>query len=179
MQRISVVGSSGSGKTTLARTIAERLGIPHFELDSIYHQPGWQPLPDDEFRTAVQPLVEQPEWVIDGNYQRTGVQDIIWGRADTVIWLDLSRAATMWRVTSRSVRRGVTRQELWNGNRESVTNLIHPNPEINIVMWTWSRYRGIRERYEAASTADAWSHLEWLHLTTQREIDAFVTGLGD
>lgn len=43
MQRISVVGNSGSGKTTVARAIAEALGVPHLELDSVFHQPDWQP----------------------------------------------------------------------------------------------------------------------------------------
>jgi adenylate kinase family enzyme len=177
MKRISVVGSSGSGKTTLARTVAAKLAIPHLELDGVYHQPNWEPLPDDQFRDAVRPLVAQDEWVIDGNYQRTGVQDVIWGRADTVIWLDLSKAMTMWRVTARSVRRGLVREELWNGNRESLTNLVHPNPEINIVMWTWSRYAGTRERYELASTAEDWAQLHWIRLASQREIDAFVDSL--
>jgi adenylate kinase family enzyme len=44
MQRVSVVGSSGSGKTTLAAQIARCLGAPHLELDSVFHQPGWEPL---------------------------------------------------------------------------------------------------------------------------------------
>jgi adenylate kinase family enzyme len=177
MKRVSIVGSSGSGKTTLAKAVSVRLDVPHLELDEVYHQPNWQPLPDDEFQAAVQPLVKQAAWVIDGNYKSTGVQDLIWRRADTVIWLDLSRATTMWRVTSRSIRRGLTRQELWNGNRESLLRLFHPNPEVNIVAWTWSRYRGTRERYEVASMADTWSHLAWIHLTSPREIDEFVSSL--
>ena len=105
MRRISIVGSSGSGKTTLARTVATRIGIEHLELDSIYHQPNWQPLPDDEFRSAVRPLVNRDAWVVDGNYHRTGVQDIVWEHADTVIWLDLPRMTTMRRVASRSFKR--------------------------------------------------------------------------
>jgi hypothetical protein len=37
-------------------------------------------------------------WVIDGNYSR--VLDIVWARADTVVWLDLSRPVVMRRLDS-------------------------------------------------------------------------------
>ncbi|MEN8041512.1 MAG: adenylate kinase, partial [Actinomycetota bacterium] len=105
MRRISVVGSSGSGKTTAARAVAERLGYPHLELDSVFHLPGWTPLPDDEFRAAAAEFAAQPKWVIDGNYSSHGVQDIVWGRADTVVWLDPPKRTAMRQVTWRAVSR--------------------------------------------------------------------------
>jgi AAA domain len=37
--KIAVVGTSGSGKTTVARELARRLGVPHVELDALYHGP--------------------------------------------------------------------------------------------------------------------------------------------
>ncbi|MBT8194426.1 MAG: AAA family ATPase [Acidimicrobiia bacterium] len=38
MERIAVVGPPGSGKTTVARELADRLHLPHIELDSIFHR---------------------------------------------------------------------------------------------------------------------------------------------
>lgn len=177
MRRISIVGSSGSGKTTLAEAVADILDVPHLELDSVYHQPDWQPLPDADFRSAVAPLLARDSWVIDGNYNSTGVQELIWQRCDTIVWLDLPRWTTMRRVTARSIKRSATREELWNGNTESWTNLIHPNPKINIIAWTWTRYAHTRRRYEAAQAKPDWSNRTWIRLRSQREIDSFVETL--
>lgn len=177
MRRISIVGSSGSGKTTVARVVAERLGLRHLELDSINHQPDWTPIPHDEFQASVRPLVQEESWVIDGNYRDTGVQEIIWDRADTVVWLDLARWTTIRRVTHRSLKRSITREELWNGNREHWTNLVHPKPEVNMVMSTWGRFEQIRSQYESDSRSPEWTHLTWIHLQHQRDIDEFVRSL--
>src|SRR6266487_678787 len=68
VQRISVVGNSGSGKTTLAGSLATALGVPRLELDSVFHQPGWQPLDSEEFRRTVSAFASGEAWVTDGNY---------------------------------------------------------------------------------------------------------------
>ena len=82
-----MVGVSGSGKSTLGRDLAARLGVRYTELDAIFHQPGWIPLGDEEFRRRVTGIASGDGWVIDGNY--SAVQPLVWVRADTVVWLDL------------------------------------------------------------------------------------------
>ena len=119
MRRVSVVGNSGSGKSTLGRALAARLGVPFVELDAIHHLPGWQPIDVPEFRKTVGAIVDGDGWVIDGNY--SAVRDLVWARADTVIWFDLPRRTVIRQVLWRTIRRGVTREELWNGNRERLT----------------------------------------------------------
>jgi adenylate kinase family enzyme len=90
-RRISVVGTSGSGKTTLARQISQRLAIPHVELDALHHEPDWQEAPIDVFRKRV----EQSLSVIAGLLMAitAKVRDIVWSRADTVVWLDYTLAS--------------------------------------------------------------------------------------
>ncbi len=56
------------------------LGSPHVELDSIYHQPDWTPLGEEEFRARVTEATESPHWVVDGNY--SVVQEVVWQKAD-------------------------------------------------------------------------------------------------
>ena len=174
MQRISVIGSSGSGKTTVARTIADQLDLPHLELDSVFHLPGWQQRPDPEFREEVARFVAGDRWVVDGNYTSHGVAQIVWPRADTVIWLDPSRSLVMRRVVGRTLRRVATREELWSGNREPWTNLYSRDPYKNIIVWAWTRHGHVRQKYEGMLSDGTWDHLEVVRLRTAREVDALL-----
>jgi adenylate kinase family enzyme len=63
-----VIGSTGSGKTTFARALAQRLGIPHIELDALFWQPNWTMTAPDEFKQRVAAALGAGEWVVDGNY---------------------------------------------------------------------------------------------------------------
>ena len=60
VQRVSVVGTSGAGKSTLASSLAAALDADFLELDSIYHQADWVPLPTPEFRRRVALVVADP-----------------------------------------------------------------------------------------------------------------------
>jgi hypothetical protein len=71
--------------------------------------------------------------VVDGNY-RAVVPDLVWARADTVVWLDLPRRTVLRRVTWRSLRRVVRREELWNGNRETLATVLSWDPKRSVVL---------------------------------------------
>jgi adenylate kinase family enzyme len=133
-----VRGTSGSGKTTLAKAISSVRGIPHVELDGIYHQRGWTPLHDDEFVERVNAVSATPEWVVCGNYRQ--VSATLLDRADTVVLYDLPRWLVMWRVVTRSLSRAVRNEELWNGNREGWRNLASLDPQTSIIAWAWTTH---------------------------------------
>ena len=172
MHRVSVVGNSGSGKSTLASALAAHLDIPWIELDSIYHQPGWNPLPAPDFRARVEALVAGETWVIDGNY--TAVRDLVWARADTVVWIDLPRPLVMRRIIGRTFRRAVLRRELWNGNREPASNWLTLNPERSIIMWSWTQHAKYRIRYAEAMADPALGHIRFVRLRSPADVRAFL-----
>jgi|GEM_PF-2366172 len=45
------------------------LGLPHIELDRLYHGPNWKPATAEELRGRVaEELSLTDDWVFDGNY---------------------------------------------------------------------------------------------------------------
>jgi adenylate kinase family enzyme len=176
VRRVSVVGNSGSGKSTVAAALAAALGVPHLELDGVFHQPGWEPLPADSFRAVVAAAVAGDGWVLDGNY--SAVRDLVWARADTVVWLDLPRRTVMRQVVWRTARRAVTRQELWNGNREPLRNFLTWDPEESVISWAWHNHAKYRSRYLAASSDPAYAHLTFVRLCSRGAIRRFLASAG-
>ena len=47
-------------------------------------------------------------WAVDGNY--SAVRDIVWGRADTLVWLDYPFPVVMRQLTRRTLKRGLGRE---------------------------------------------------------------------
>jgi adenylate kinase family enzyme len=176
VERVSVVGNSGSGKSTLGRKLGAALDAPHVELDGIFHQPGWTELPTEEFRERVSAIVAGDRWVVDGNYSH--VRDLVWDRADTVVWLTLPRWLVFGRLLRRTVMRGIRRTELWNGNREQLRNLLSRDPMQSIVLYSLRNHKGSIERYERRLADPARAHLDVVRLRSPAEVRRFLDQVG-
>lgn len=164
-----MVGTSGSGKTALARLLAERLGSPHVELDALHWRPNWTEAPTEELRERVRDAVDGDAWVVDGNY--SAVRDIVWSRADTLVWLDFSLATILWRLVRRTTDRLLTRRELWAGNREDLRLLLSRD---SIILWALRTYRKNRRMYGAVAHDPAHAHLTIVRLRSPRECAAWL-----
>jgi len=137
VRRILVGGVSGTGKSMLARELGRRLELPYVDMDALFHGPNWQPRP--EFDDEVAALAASEAWVIDSHgYSR--VRDLLWSRADTVIWLDYPRRIVMYRVITRTLRRRLRREVLFNGNVEGPLWTFFTERD-HIVRWAWTSYR--------------------------------------
>ena len=173
-RRISVAGTSCSGKTTTSRVIAERLGVEHVELDALFHGPNWSAPTKDAFQRRVcEKLDALDGWVADGNY--TGyLGTLVLERADTLVWLDLPLRVSMRRMSTRTLRRIRTREELWESkNRESVSNVFFTRDSL----FVWALKAHFRHRREWPARFAAHPHLELVRLRTQREVDEWMATL--
>jgi adenylate kinase family enzyme len=93
--------------------------VPFVELDAWVHGPDWSETPDEVLRARLAPVLDDAGWVIDGAYQRK-LGNVVLTAADEVVWLDLPMRVWLARLLRRTLRRLIARQELWNGNRESL-----------------------------------------------------------
>lgn len=177
-RRIRIVGTSGSGKSRLAAAVAARTGLPRLDLDAVFWDAGWTYRDLDEALGLIRGFVAaHPDgWVSDGNWtSRLG--DLLDpgrpGGADAIVWVDHPRPVVMRRVISRTLRRAVTREELWHGNRERPRSWLRWAPDENIVRWAWTDYPVMRARMEARIAAGE----PVIRLRGQREVDAWLAGL--
>ncbi|MFK7759423.1 MAG: AAA family ATPase [Phycisphaerales bacterium] len=168
---IHVVGTSGSGKTTYAKRVADQLGVPHIELDSIYWGPNWTPTETDEFRAQVREKLEQHAWVIEGNYR--AVQDVIWECAEEIVWLDLPAPIVWWRVITRTVKRRLSGQTLWNNNRETWRSALFSWDSV--IIWSIRTHHGRKRAYSKLLTNPPRDGIQVTRLSGRRAVKQDVT----
>jgi len=145
VRRVEVVGPSCSGKTTAARRLAAILGVPYVELDALHHDAGWTEAPAEVLQERVRAALDAaPDgWVVDGTYfGKLGT--LVLDRADTIVWLDIPFRTAIRRVLWRTLRRAVKREELWNGNRESLRLAFSRD---SIVLWVFRTHRAFESTW--------------------------------
>ena len=158
--RIDIVGTTGSGKTTVARALAERLGVPHIEMDRLFWKPNWQETPDKEFLAAVDTATDAPTWVLDGNYSRT--RPIVWPKLDTVVWLDYSFARTFSQLLGRTIRRAVTKEPMWGHCVESWRGSFFSRDSI--LVWFFKTHHRRRRNYARLMSDPQYTHVRFIRL---------------
>ena len=174
-QRIIVIGATGSGKTTLAENLARCLGVPHIELDALHWEPNWMHASNEEFRLRVTVASSASAWVADGNY---GIcRDILWGRAQAVVWLDYSLWTVFWRLWKRTWRRWWTRELLWGINREPL--LVHFKlwSDESLIRWLFKTYWRRKRQYPALFASPEYSRLMVVHLRSPQQAEAWLDGI--
>ena len=87
MKKIIVIGCPGSGKTTFAERLRDKMGLPLFYLDAIWHKPDRTHISRENFDARLSEILALDSWIIDGNYSRTIERRI--AACDTVFLFDL------------------------------------------------------------------------------------------
>jgi adenylate kinase family enzyme len=145
VKRVCLISTaSGCGKTTFGRALAARLGVAFHELDALHHGPNWTEATAEELRERVEPLVRSESWVIDNPYRRK-LGDLVPEAADTVVWLDLPLRVWLPRLVRRTIGRAIRREELWNGNRETLRSALLSRDSL--ILYALRHYRGRRRSY--------------------------------
>lgn len=114
LRRLLILGSPGSGKSTLARQLAARTGLPLIHLDQMYWRAGWVEPTRDEWLAQLRRALDEPAWIIDGNY--AGSLPLRLTRADAAIVLDYPTGLCLLRALRRVLTtRGTVRPDMAPG----------------------------------------------------------------
>ncbi|AOK52790.1 toxin [Burkholderia stagnalis] len=168
--RFVVVGTSGSGKSTFASALAAAADCPHIELDALYWGPGWTAVPPEQFERAVLAATAGDRWVADGNY--SAVRDVLWSRATHIVWLNFGRWTVFSRVLWRTLSRGLTRTELFHGNRESLRMAFCSRDSV--LLWSYTTFARNRVKFAGLRDDPKYAHLHWTEITAPSRTRAFI-----
>ncbi|MEZ4664111.1 MAG: hypothetical protein R2911_41800 [Caldilineaceae bacterium] len=142
--------------------MAHHLGVPHIELDALYWGPNWQPVTLPNFRTRVEQATTENRWIVDGNY-RTKARDIVWKRAQMVVWLDYPLPLVLWRLCQRSVANIYNRRDMWGtGSQETLEKQFLSSDSF--LLWAIKTHNPRRRRLLQAMHGDAYSHIDFVRL---------------
>lgn len=172
---IAIVGAAGSGKTTLARELSHRLGYAHIEMDSLFWGENWAEANRAEFRRRVAAnLAAHQEWIADGNYSR--VRDIVWQKADTIIWLDYPLPRVLVQLLKRTASRLIFREVLWNNNVERLSNHLSRD---GLLFYSTKAYRRHKTLYPTLLEKSEYAHLKLIRLRSPHQMHKWLARLSD
>jgi adenylate kinase family enzyme len=141
VERVVILGPGGAGKSVLAGEISRRTGLPIVYLDRIFWREGWTRAPADEAAHEFRAAIAGDRWILDGNFlwDERIPDDERFERADAVVFLDLPRRTSFWRVFRRLVRdRGRRRPDLPEGCDEGF--------DLDLLRWIWTYPKTDRPR---------------------------------
>jgi len=172
MRRVAVFGNAGGGKSTLARRLAEITGLPLFVVDKMQWRDGdAAEIPLADFLRAHAAAIAGEAWIVDG----FGTKETAWerfGRADTLIHVDLPLPVHAWWVTKRLLSGLFVAPEgwprgspLWRSSLASYRVLLPCHRHVT------PKYRQLLAETEAAGGKRVY------RLRSRREIDGFLRRL--
>ncbi len=165
MKRIMIIGNGGAGKSTLAKALAEKLKLPLYHLDKIFWLPGWKELERDVMNEKVLKIINEDEWVIDGNYRRTIAKRA--ERADTIIYLNFSTVACLY---------GIIKRRLSNEKRTDITEGCPEKIDMKFLSWVLFYKRssapGVRELLNTLP-----EEKKVIELKSRKEVNLFLMNL--
>jgi adenylate kinase family enzyme len=127
-RKILITGSVGSGKSTCARKLAEKTGLPYYELDSIAHPEEGSPegRSPEEQRAVLEKIDQGGFWIMEGTDRKH--QRYLFDWAERIIFLDTPPNLRRRRIIRRFIRQKLGRE----------TCLYTPTVKVLRQMFLWS-----------------------------------------
>ncbi|WP_078433378.1 topology modulation protein [Metabacillus halosaccharovorans] len=170
MKKIMVIGvSAGAGKSTFARKLSDFLQINVHHLDTMYWEPGWVEASFEDFKSRQLEVINQQEWIIEGNYRNTFEMRV--EKADTIIYIEKPLTVCLYRVMKRWLTNiGKDRPDRAIGCNEKIDMAF-----IKFICSTYfQRKKKMRQQLEKLKSSK-----QVFIFTTNTEIDTFLRRLAN
>jgi adenylate kinase family enzyme len=174
-KRVVVVGVTSSGKSTLAEKLAKRFDLNYIELDALNWEPNWQTAPLEVFRARVEKATQSEKWIVAGNYHV--VRNLLWPKAEVVIWLDYPLLTVLWQLTRRTLTRWWTRELLWDTNREPFFAHFKLWSTDSLYHWLFKTYWRRKREYPMLLSLPEHQHLKLIRFTHPHETAEWLKSL--
>ena len=174
-KRVVVIGVTSSGKSTLAATLAKLYDLQYIELDALNWEPNWQNAPLDVFRSRVETATQAEKWIVAGNYHV--VRDLIWPRAEAVLWLDYPLTIVLGQLTRRTFQRWWSQELLWGTNREPLWKHLKFWSTDSLYHWLFKTYWRRKREFTILFSQPEYQHLKLIRFTHPRETKAWLETL--
>jgi adenylate kinase family enzyme len=120
--RIHFTGGPGSGKTTAAKLLAARLGVSHYDWDTVaiaFDKTLPRPLDPERLLgrmdEKVAEVIAEESWISDGSY--LGWASPLFDAADLVVRMDVPWRVASYRILSRHIKADLARNNRFPGWR--------------------------------------------------------------
>jgi len=173
--RVVIIGVTSSGKSTLAENLAKRCDLSFIELDALHWEPNWQEAPLEVFRIRVEKAVQAEKWAVAGNYHI--VRDLIWPKAEAIIWLDYPFLTVLWQLTRRTFTRWWTQELLWGTNREPLVRHFMLWSQDSLFHWLFKTYWRRKREIPMLLSEPENGHLKVIRFEHPKETRKWLEGL--
>jgi hypothetical protein len=127
------------------------------------------------FRARVEKATQTEKWIVAGNYRI--VRDLIWPKAEVVIWLDYSLGRVLWQLTYRTLKRWWTQELLWDTNREPLWTHFKLWSTDSLYHWLFKTYWRRKSEYPSLLSQLEHQHLQLIRFTHPNETEVWLKSL--
>lgn len=158
-QKAIIIGCPGAGKSTFARKLSDKMYLPLYYLDMLWHKPDRTTVDRNIFDEKLKEIVLKEKWIIDGNYGRTLEMRIQW--CEAIFLLDFPVEECLAGAKSRIGKQRVDMPWIETEFDEEFKQWImdFPKNELPIVYELLDRYKGEKSIYVFHSRADIEDYL--------------------
>lgn len=150
----------------MVESLACKLSIPLYSLDSVFWQSGWQQISREELIEKQEAIVCKDSWIIDGNYAST--MDVRLPHSDSILFLDFPTAICLWRVFKRFCQyRFIYKKERTPGCPERITLSF---------LWFVLTFR-LKKRPALLEKLESLDSKDIKFFRSPKEVDDFLRGL--